>query len=142
MSRAQDGKCLLAWMREHKHDEYGAVFLGDAVREVLGIRLPAIAEKKVFDQAALTELTAVDYCRNVLLGEGKYLSQHQGDYRILLPSENERQIRQYMSSADSKLRRGMKLSRNTPQSDESYRPDNNMARMLLKREAIRAARGG
>ena len=142
MSRAQDGKCLLAWMRQHGLDDYGAFFPAYRVRQVLGIEMPDVADRKTFDQLALQELSAVDYCRNVLLGEGKYLAQHQGDYRILLPSENVRQVELYMGSADNKLRRAMKLLRNTPSPDAplGQPPGNVAARILMKREAIKAQR--
>jgi hypothetical protein len=142
LSRAEDGKCLLEWLREHKLDEYGSVIRAASVQEVLGIVVPERADKRTFDQLALKELSAVDYVRNILLGEGKYLAQHQGDYRILLPSENARQVELYLSSADGKLRRAMKLLRNTPSTDDSINrpPENVAARILMKRESIKAQR--
>ena len=64
--------------------------------------------------------------------DGKFIASHQGDYRILLPSENKRQVDAYMSQADRKLRRAHKLSRNTP-SVESYKPHaNNDVRIAMK----------
>ena len=134
--RKHDGKCLLEWLRQEELTEYGSVFLGESVRDVIGLVMPEFGTKKEFDQVALRELSAVDYCRNVLLGEGKYLSQTQGDYRILLPSENARQIEQYIGNADNKLRRALKLSRNSPAMDGSTL-DQTSARILMKREGLK-----
>lgn len=114
-------KELLSALRARGLLEYGSVIKGDDVREILGIEYPEFGTKKDFDEVALAELGAVDYVRNVLLGEGKFIASHQGDYRILLPSENKRQVDAYMQQADRKLRRAQKLSRNTPNS-ESYKP--------------------
>jgi hypothetical protein len=117
-------KELLTALRERGLLEYGSVIKGEDVRDILGIEYPEIGTKKDFDEVALAELGAVDYVRNILLGEGKFIASHQGDYRILLPSENKRQVDAYMSQADRKLRRAHKLSRNTP-SAESYKPNAN-----------------
>lgn len=125
-------KELLTTLRDRGLLEYGSVIKGDEVREILGIEYPEVGTKKDFDEVALAELGAVDYVRNVLLGEGKFIASHQGDYRILLPSENKRQVDAYMSQADRKLRRAHKLSRNTP-SVESYKPHaNNDVRIAMK----------
>jgi len=137
--RKHDGKCLLEWLRQEELTEYGSVFLGESVRDVIGLVMPEFGTKKEFDHVALRELSAVDYCRNVLLGEGKYLAQDQGDYRILLPSENARQIEQYIGNADNKLRRALKLSRNSPAIDGGVL-DQTSARILMKREGLRRHR--
>lgn len=138
MSRAQDGKCLLEWMREHKLDEYGSVVPQYRVQELLGMDVPKVADKRTFDALALRELSATDYVRNVLLGEGKYLAFSHGEYRILLPSENANQVESYMGQADSKLKRALKLLRNTPPLDVAEPPSNMAARILMKRESIKA----
>lgn len=125
-------KELLTALRERGLLEYGSVIKGEDVRDILGIEYPEVGTKKDFDEVALAELGAVDYVRNILLGEGKFIASHQGDYRILLPSENKRQVDAYMSQADRKLRRAHKLSRNTP-STESYSPSaNNDVRVAMK----------
>ena len=116
--------------------EYGAVISGELVRDILGLQMPEYGTKKQFDEIALAELGAIDYVRNILLGEGKYITSNNGDYRVLLPSENKRQVDLYMGQADKKLRRALKLSRNMPAVD-SCRPDNTSARIMLKRESIR-----
>lgn len=132
------GKDLLSWLRARRLDEYGSVIMGDDVRVVIGLEYPETASKAVFDSLGLKELSAVDYVRNVLLSEGKYLSAQAGDYRILLPSENARQVDLYMSHADNKLKRAQKLMRNTPPIDTAA-PDNTDVRILMKRESIKAS---
>ena len=117
-------KELLTTLRDRGLLEYGSVIKGEDVRDILGIEYPEVGTKKDFDEVALAELGAVDYVRNILLGEGKFIASHQGDYRILLPSENKRQVDAYMQQADRKLRRAHKLSRNTP-NVESYKPNAN-----------------
>ena len=134
------GKCLLEWMRQCGLDEFGSVILGDQVRLVIGIEYPETGTRSSFNELALAELSAVDYVRNILLGEGKYLGQRGGDYRIFLPSENARQVHLYMDHADKKLKRALKLSRNTPTVDDVSPVDNTNARILMKREAIRSRR--
>lgn len=125
-------KDLLNALRDRGLLEYGSVIKGDDVREILGIEYPEVGTKKDFDEVALAELGAVDYVRNVLLGEGKFIASNQGDYRILLPSENKRQVDMYMQQADRKLRRAHKLSRNTPTA-ESYAPTaNHDVRLAMK----------
>ena len=125
-------KELLTTLRDRGLLEYGSVIKGEDVRDILGIEYPEVGTKKDFDEVALAELGAVDYVRNILLGEGKFIASHQGDYRILLPSENKRQVDAYMQQADRKLRRARKLSSNTPPA-ESYTPSaNHDVRLAMK----------
>lgn len=112
--------------------EFGRVIPGKFIREILGIEYPEVAPKKVYDELALAELGATDYIRSALLNRGMYLAQHRGDYRILLPSENSKQVECYMSSADKKLSRALKLTRNTPRTDLNM-PDQTEARIIMKR---------
>lgn len=129
------GKDLLSHMEAAGKTEYGSVITGNEVRMVLGITMPATASQRTYQDLALLELGAIDYVRNVLLGRGKYFGQHNGDYRVFLPSENAKQIRRYMEHADNKLKRGLKLWRNSPTLDTET---NNLgARLLLKREGLK-----
>jgi hypothetical protein len=133
-------KDLLNALRDRGLLEYGSVIKGDDVREILGVEYPEYGTKKDFDEVALAELGAIDYVRNVLLGEGKFITSHQGDYRILLPSENRRQVDAYIAQADRKLRRAQKLSRNTP-NVENYKPSANAdVRIAMKMGAARNQR--
>ena len=116
--------------------EYGAVIPTPTVHELLEIEMTASAPKAVYDRLALFELAAIDYVRNMLLGQGKYLTGTSTGYRVLLPSENALQVDNYMEQADRKLSRALKLSRNTPQ-EAKRMPDQTEARILMKRSGIR-----
>lgn len=133
-------KELLNTLRNRGLLEYGSIIKGDDVREILGIEYPEVGTKKAFDEVALAELGAVDYVRNVLLGEGKFITSHHGDYRILLPSENKRQVDAYMKQADRKLRRAHKLSRNTPSADNYQPAANQDVRLAMKLNSDRRGR--
>lgn len=101
-------------LREQGYFEYGEVITGYQLRsafEIEEIEYPAM--KHEIDAQSLKELNAVDYIRNRLLNEGKYLKGDRDSYRILLPSENAAQVLSYMNSADNKLKRGLKLNKNT-----------------------------
>lgn len=129
-------KDLLQAVRDNGLDEYGSYFPQSFVHCIIGISIPEVGTAKQFRELELIELGAIDYVRNALLPEGKYLSATPGGYRILLPSENKKQIEAYMRSADRKLRRAIKLNTNTPKVD-SVKPDNTGARLMMKRESIR-----
>lgn len=119
--------------------DFGSFIPSKTVHEALGIVFPDVASKREFDALALQEMSAVDYVRNVLLGRGMYIRGVAGGYRILSVSENIEQIDQYMTSADRKLRRGLKLLKNTPKEAGKY-PDQQEARAEMKRESISAHR--
>jgi len=136
MTKRSEHKDFYATLNEMGLLEYGSVIETSLVHELLGIDMPSSAPKRVYDQLALLELAAIDYVRNMLLGHGKYITGTTGGYRILLPSENAAQIDLYMESADRKLSRALKLSRNTPQEAKSA-PDQTEARILLKKSGIR-----
>lgn len=129
-------KALLEQLKATGCTEYGSVIPAELVHTVLGIRYPEIAPKAVFDDLALQELAAIDYVRNALLNEGKYLIGDKSGYRILLPSENKKQVERYMQQADKKLRRASKLSRNTPP-EHRKDADQTEARIMLKQKAAR-----
>lgn len=134
-------KDLLAYIREHGLDRHGSFISAKVVRNVIGIELPEVATREEFQLLSMYELSSVDYVRKVLLGEGKYLAQSKGDYRILLPSENASQIASYMSSADKKLKRALILSKNTPGKATSIHDAEQVeARIQVKRESIRTHR--
>ena len=116
--------------------EYGSIIETSLVHSALGIVQPHTASKAVFDRLAMIELAAIDYCRNVLLGQGKYLQGTPSGYRVLLPSENKVQIDAYMGSADRKLSRALKLSRNTPGQIDA-KTDQTEARIMMKRSGAR-----
>ena len=115
--------------------DYGAVIDRAFVHELLGLEMPDVASKAVYDRIAMLELQAMDYCRNILLGHGKYLAGIPSGYRVLLPSENKTQVDAYMESADRKLDRALKLSRNS--SSATPLPDQTEARIMMKRKGYR-----
>lgn len=127
---------LLRAIKEKGLDAYGSTIPADWVREVLGIQMPEVGTKRDFDAVAIAELSAIDRVRTALLDQGKYLGMRDGNYRILLPSENARQVELYMQQADKKLRRGLRLSRNSPQ-QPSAQPSNIETRLVLKQQSIR-----
>jgi len=137
------GKDLLSILRQRGLTQYGATFTGKQVRQWLGISVPKIAQKATFDAIALRELSAIDYCRDQLLGEGMYLKGDGPNYRILLPSENMAQVEAYEKSAGNKLKRAAKLARSTPPLDtDSVSPDTVLARLLLKQDHARRSKLG
>jgi len=115
--------------------DYGAVIERSFVHELLGLEMPDVAPKSVYDRIAMLELQAIDYCRNILLGHGKYIAGTPSGYRVLLPSENKMQVDAYMESADRKLDRALKLSRNS--SSATPLPSQTEARIMMKRKGYR-----
>jgi len=134
-SKRDTMRALLADLQDMGLTEYGSDIPTELVHSILDINMPTYASKAVFDNIAMTELAAIDYCRNVLLGHGKYLQGTRSGYRVLLPSENKAQIDAYMGSADRKLSRALKLSRNSPQAAQEN--DQTEARIMMKRSGAR-----
>lgn len=130
-------KDLMAHLRAAGQLEYGSVVMGAHIRALLGIEYPEVGTKKQFDALALAELSAINYVRDHLLSEGKYLIGFRGDYRVLLPSENARQAELLMDSADRKTRRARKLLRNTPASDTGAISAALLARIAMRENAPR-----
>ncbi len=122
---SKQGRDLLDYMRSTGLDEYGSVISIEAVRSLLGLEFPAVATQGEFNRLQLEELAAVDYVRNALLNEGKYIKSSGQAYRVLLPSENHEQIMLYMSSAEKKLKRAIKLEKNTPATSASKTSQSN-----------------
>jgi hypothetical protein len=135
MSKRDAQRGLLDYLDESGLTEYGSIIETCVIHQSLGIVQPAVAPKAVYDRLAMQELAAIDYCRGVLLLRGKYLQGTSSGYRVLLPSENKTQIDAYISSADRKLARALKLSRNT-QVDTSN-ADQTEARIVMKQCAQR-----
>ena len=130
-------KELMSHLRAAGQLEYGSVILGSHIRAMIGIEYPEVGTKKEFDALALAELSAINYVRDHLLNEGKYLVGFRGDYRVLLPSENARQAELLMDSADRKTRRARKLLRNTPASDTAESSASLIARLAMRENSPR-----
>lgn len=131
MSNRETHRDLYDYLKAEGLLEYGSVIPSSLVHDFLRLEVPAIGTKAQFDRLSLIELAAMDYVRNMLLNSGKYLTGTPSGYRILLPSENAAQVEQYISSADKKLNRALKLCRNTPRSADEM-PDQIEARILMK----------
>jgi len=136
VSKSETQKGLMSELSELQLLEFGSVITRDLVHRLLGIEMPSYAAKEVYDRLAMIELSAIDYCRNILLGQGKYLAGTPAGYRVLLPSENKAQIDSYISSADKKLSRALKLSRNTPVT-QGVHLDQTEARIMMKKTGMR-----
>ena len=118
--------------------EYGAVIPEETMHSLIGVSIPAVASKKVFDALQLQILDAVATVRNALLDEGKYLAQDRGAYRIYLPSENAKQVKSYLKHGDAKYKRAQRLHKSTP-TQPGDAPSNTIVRIISKRDAIKEA---
>jgi hypothetical protein len=128
-------KDLLQTLNTKGLTEFGSVIDEAIIYAALGIEIPDVGTRDQFRAIELIVLSAIDYCRKALLDEGKYLEATSGGYRILLPSENSAQVRKYMTAADRKLKRGLKLSKNTPKMDTKT-PDNTDVRIQMKLDQV------
>lgn len=129
---------VVDWFREQGFAEYGSVVLRTELLEFVGIEIPKYGTKKDFDKAALAEIEVVQYLRNILLREGKYLKQDGDFYRVLLPSQNAQQVESYMRTADKKLKRATLLLRNTPVEHQPV--DDTNVRLYMKQDSIKYTR--
>ncbi len=134
MTITERGKELYAFLKSKGKLEYGSVISELEIHNYLDIHYPETGTHDEFKQLDLQMLAITDYVRNILLGEGKAFIQSKGDYRILLPSENAKYIERYMGSADKKLKRALKLSRNQPKGDVQV--DDATVKIMLKRESL------
>lgn len=128
---------IMEEMRAAGWFEFGAVVDEEDYRRHLGIKYPETGTKKDFDTVALQELGAIDFIRSQLLNEGKYLKHSGGSYRVLLPSENITQMEAYMKSADNKLKRAIKLGRNSPKEGREE-IDHCTVRAIMKQKSMKA----
>jgi len=126
------GKDLYGHMLAENLLEYNSVITGDTVRSVLHLKYPKVGTREQFSRIALLELSAVDYVRNQLLNQGKYLQTNAGNYRVLLPSEHKAQCERYIAAAQAKLRKSVKLSTNTPPEDYDLTSSTVRAKVKLK----------
>lgn len=111
MSRSLD---LMEWFRANGFDQYGAVMEESELMAYLELKVPETGTWYEFQRIRTAMLDPVDHIRNTLLNEGKYLRKEREVYRVLLPSENAGQVRNYEDSASRKLHRAEKLRANTP----------------------------
>jgi len=129
-------KDLYGFMNDNNLLEFGSVITGEMVLSALNISYPETGTRQDFKSLDLYVLGAVEYVRKVIVEEGKYLAQSNGNYRILLPSENAQQCSRYIHSAQKKLNKSLRLSKNTPVGDHAPLHDIT-ARALIKLDSIR-----
>ena len=130
-----DKREILNALRDMGYLEYGAVISGSDFRDICDIKTIETGTRDDFTAMALEELNFAGYIRNALLNEGKYFKSERDSYRVLLPSENYSQVVSYMQSADQKLKRGLKLNKNTPVAFQANPQD--QARIVMKKESIK-----
>ena len=102
---------FLQYLIDEGLTEYGAVIPKQMVYDLLGVEVPATGTQRQFNEIALTELAAIDYVRNFLLNEGKYLAGTTTGYRV--------------------------LSRSAPKPADNLRDEQQEARVLMRQEGIR-----
>jgi len=130
-----DKRSIIDTMKEARMLDHGSYISGDEFRNYFGIKMPVMGKHSDFKSAELEELTCSGFLRDLLLNEGKYLKSEKDSYRILLPSENKEQVLSYMSQADKKLKRGIKLNKNTPVEHKIQTQDE--VRMIMKRDQVK-----
>lgn len=140
IDKISPNKTLYDALKHQGLTEYGSVIQGSLVQNILEIEYPSVGTRSLFEKLALLELNAISYVRELLLSEGKYIRADNGNYRILLPSENAEQINKYMSAADKKLNRAMKLYKNTPIVDTNTQDHQLQTRIFMKQESIKNIR--
>lgn len=117
--------------------EYGSVIEREEIHKLLGIKVPEIGTKAEFDRVTLIELSAIGYVRNELMKMGRYITGTPTGYRILLPSENAKQVELYIESASRKLSRAQTLSKNTPEEHKADM-DRSQARSSMMKDGLRS----
>ncbi len=117
--------------------EYGSVILREDIHKLLDIKVPDVGTKAEFDRITLIELSAIGYVRGELLKMGRYLAGTPAGYRVLLPSENAKQVELYINAASKKLKRAQTLSSNTP---KEYKADldRSEARSVMMQDGMRS----
>lgn len=121
--------------------DYGSTIPTEVVHQLLGIEVPEMGTLKQFREIELIELSEIDKVRNALLKQGKYLAGTKTGYRVLLPSENQKQVNLIIDSASRKLRRAQTLLVNTPGKLQSAQ-DNSAVRIEMMRSGLRSRFSG
>lgn len=129
-------RIIITIMEERGFFEYGATTPIEEYRTLFNIQYPTVGTKKDFDAVSLIELEHFDFIRSQLLNQGKYLKVENDHVRVLLPSENISQVQKYMNNADNKLKRAIKLAKNTPK-EVSEQLCQVSVRAHMKRESIK-----
>lgn len=121
-------------MKDNNLLDYGSVITEKEVHSVIDVEYPETGTREEYKSLDLLVLSVTDYVRNILLGDGKAFTSVMGDYRIPLPSETIKYIERYMSSADKKLRRALKLSKNAPFNTSTNEVN---TKIIMKRNSVK-----
>lgn len=117
--------------------DYGKHFPAALLRELAGIVVPELGTQRDFESVKYAELGIADFIRGRLLSKGRYLTLKDDRYRVLLPSENVDQVRNYMEGASKKLKRAGRLYDNTP---PEHRSPNVSNRIHMRKKSIQDAK--
>ena len=115
--------------------DYGSHIPRSLVHEILGIEVPEYGTLKEFQDIQLLELKEIDSVRTILIKSGRYLAQDNGDYRVLLPSENQAQVKNMLEGISRKAKKAEALLANTPSSCQDKR-DNTKVRLEAIKQSI------
>jgi hypothetical protein len=132
------GEKLWSILREQDRTHYGDRFPISLVHSALGILVPKVGSRRDFERIALIELAAIDYVKNRLVDEGKWLTRQGSEYYIPLPSENAHFIDNMLASAQRKLKRARRLRSNT-QAEEAT-TDQTASKILMIEDSVKSAR--
>lgn len=113
---------------------YGGTFTRSMVLDAMDVEIILEGTREDFQEMDLAELEAVGYIRNVLINQGKWVVRKGETYRVLMPSENEGQIRAFSQRGDRAYLKATKLAKSTP--PEFFTGvDTTMHRAAAKRKA-------
>jgi len=115
--------------------DFGSHIPRSLVHEILGIEIPEYGTLKEFQELQLLELKEIDMVRSILIKSGRYLAQENGDYRVLLPSENQAQIKNMLDGINRKAKKAETLMANTPIECQDKR-DNTMVRIQAIKNSL------
>lgn len=138
-NNASGGLDFFSDLKSKGHLEYGSTVTVAKVQKLLGIVVPELGSKKEFGDLALQEMAMIEYVRKHLVKEGKYIQLNGSAYRVLLPSENAKKVKNLMESGNRKYRRAQSLHRNTPKTDGSPTDCNVDVRIAAKLNASKEA---
>lgn len=132
-------KELFIRLNESGFFDFGNVITEQEILDLFDLKKPTFGSYEAFKEFDLKLLGITAFFRNQLIKEGKYLKQTNGDYRVLLPSENAKIIELLYQSANRKLQRGIRLAKNTKHHTNKDELNQNLALSVLKRTHIQEA---
>ncbi len=113
--------------------DYGSFISDKEFKSIFGIETIDSGTFEEFKAIEIEEMACSGFVRDMLLDEGKYFKSEGRGYRVLTASENAQQVLTYMKHADNKLKRGLKLNKNTPSKYKISHEEE--VRMTMKKES-------